>query len=70
PVPDRYRHRPGSWLAVARDPETYERFDNVVVVHGVRQVQELAYQELFEKELPEHEFWARSSPASCTTTPR
>lgn len=44
------------WLAVARDPETYERFDNVVVVHGVRQVQELAYQELFEKELPEHEF--------------
>ena len=44
------------WLAVARDPETYERFDNVVVVHGVRQVQELAYQELFEKELPKHEF--------------
>jgi ferredoxin/flavodoxin---NADP+ reductase len=44
------------WLAVARDPETYERFDKVVVVHGVRQVQELAYQELFEKDLPAHEF--------------
>ncbi len=44
------------WLAVARDPETYERFDKVVVVHGVRQVEELAYQELFEKDLNEHEF--------------
>ena len=27
----------------------------MVVVHGVRQIEELAYQELFEKELPEHE---------------
>ncbi|MFZ7309426.1 ferredoxin--NADP reductase [Comamonas jiangduensis] len=43
------------WLAVARDPETYEKFDNVVVVHGVREVKELAYQEMFEQ-LPEHEF--------------
>ena len=44
------------WLAVARDPETYERYEKVVVVHGVRHANELAYQELFEKELPEHEF--------------
>ena len=44
------------WLSVARDPETYEKFDNVVVVHGVREVKELAYKELFEKDLPEHEF--------------
>ena len=43
------------WLAVERDPETYEKFDNVVVVHGVREVKELAYQEMFEQ-LPEHEF--------------
>ncbi len=44
------------WLAVARDPETYEKFDKVIVVHGVRQVEELAYHDLLEKELPEHEF--------------
>jgi ferredoxin-NADP reductase len=30
------------FLSVARDPETYERFDKVVVTHGVRQVAELA----------------------------
>src|SRR5256885_5737699 len=35
---------------------TYERYEKVVVVHGVRHASELAYQELFEKELPEHEF--------------
>lgn len=44
------------WLAVARDPETYEKFDKVVVVHGVREVKELAYHDLLAKELPEHEF--------------
>ena len=44
------------WLSVARDPETYERFEKVVVVHGVRQVEELAYQQLLEHDLPNHEF--------------
>jgi len=44
------------WLAVARDPETYDKFDKVVVVHGVREVKELAYHDLLAKELPEHEF--------------
>ncbi|MEG1768030.1 MAG: ferredoxin--NADP reductase, partial [Comamonas sp.] len=35
---------------------TYEKFEKAVVVHGVRQVEELAYQQLFEKDLNEHEF--------------
>jgi len=43
------------WLSVARDPETYERFKKVIVVHGVREVKELAYQQLFEQDLPQHE---------------
>ena len=34
------------WLSIVRDPDTYERFEKVVVVHGVRQVAELAYHEL------------------------
>ena len=44
------------WLSVARDPETYDRFEKVGVVHGVRQVQELAYQQLLGEDLPNHEF--------------
>ena len=43
------------WLSVARDPETYDKFEKVVVVHGVRHIEELAYQQLLEEELPNHE---------------
>ncbi|RMH90895.1 ferredoxin--NADP reductase [Lysobacter pythonis] len=44
------------WLSVAQDPETYERFEKVIVCHGVRSVEDLAYREFFEHELPNHEF--------------
>ncbi|MEX8520492.1 MAG: ferredoxin--NADP reductase [Leptothrix sp. (in: b-proteobacteria)] len=44
------------FMSVVRDPETYEKFDEVILVHGVRQVDELAYHELLTKHLPEHEF--------------
>ena len=30
-------------MSIIRDPETYERFEKVVLVHGVRKVDELAY---------------------------
>ena len=44
------------FLSIIKDPETYERFDKVIVTHGVRLVSELAYAEMIESELPEHEF--------------
>jgi ferredoxin--NADP+ reductase len=44
------------FLSVARDPETYERFEKVIVVHGVRDVAELAYRDYLTHELPDHEF--------------
>jgi ferredoxin/flavodoxin---NADP+ reductase len=44
------------FMSVIRDPDTYEKFDEVILVHGVRQVNELAYHDLITKELPEHEF--------------
>ncbi len=44
------------FLSVVRDPATYEAFERVVLVHGCRQVNELAYQDLLTKELPEHEY--------------
>ena len=43
------------FLSIARDPDTYERYEQVIVVHGVRQVDELAYHELLEHELPTHD---------------
>ncbi|MGH7020083.1 MAG: ferredoxin--NADP reductase [Brevundimonas sp.] len=39
------------WLSVVRDPETYERFEQVVVTHTVRQVADLAYRDFLQSEL-------------------
>lgn len=43
------------FLSIARDPETYEKFEEVILVHGVREVKELAYHDYLTKELPAHE---------------
>ena len=38
------------------DPDVYEKFEKVILVHGCRQVEELAYRERIDEELPNHEF--------------
>jgi ferredoxin/flavodoxin---NADP+ reductase len=43
------------FMSIIRDPETYQRFDQVVVAHGVRRVSDLGYRDYIERELPEHE---------------
>ena len=44
------------YLAIIRDPETYERFNKVIVVHSVREVSDLAYRAYITETLPEHEY--------------
>ena len=44
------------WLSIIKDPQTYERYERVILTHGVRNVHDLAYRDYFEKELPQHEF--------------
>jgi ferredoxin--NADP+ reductase len=43
------------FMSIIRDPDTYERFEQIVLVHGVRQVDELAYHDLLTEHLPAHE---------------
>jgi ferredoxin--NADP+ reductase len=43
------------WLALARDPDVYERFDEVIVTHTVREVADLNYRQLLEHDLPNDE---------------
>ena len=43
------------FMSIIRDPETYERFEKIVLVHGCRQVAELAYGERITEELPKDE---------------
>jgi ferredoxin--NADP+ reductase len=44
------------FMSLIRDPEVYERFEKIVLFHGVRYVNELAYSDFITRELPENEF--------------
>ena len=44
------------FMSVIRDPATYEAFEQVILVHGVREKDELAYHDLVVEHLPQHEF--------------
>jgi ferredoxin--NADP+ reductase len=43
------------FLSVIKDPETYDRFEKVVLLHGCRRVAELAYGEMITEKLPQDE---------------
>jgi ferredoxin--NADP+ reductase len=43
------------FMSIIKDPETYERFEKIVLVHGVRYRSELAYRDYIEWELTHHE---------------
>jgi ferredoxin--NADP+ reductase len=36
------------FMSIVRDPETYEKFDNVILTHTVRTIKELAYKDLLQ----------------------
>jgi len=43
------------FLSVIKDPETYQRFQKVILLHGCRRVAELAYGEMITERLPKDE---------------
>ena len=45
------------FLSIIKDPEVYEAFDQVVLVHGCRYINELTYQKLITEELKNNEFF-------------
>lgn len=57
------------FLSVARDPATYERFERVILVHGVREVAELAYCDYLTTELPAHELLGEMVTAQLSYYP-
>ena len=44
------------FLSLIKDPEIYERFERVVLVHGCRRISELAYMEAITDRLPRDPF--------------
>ena len=45
------------FMSIIRDPELYERFDHIVLTHGVRYADDLAYVDYITRELPANEFF-------------
>jgi ferredoxin--NADP+ reductase len=51
------------FMSLIKDPLVYERFEKVILVHGVRYRSELAYRDYIEWELTHHEYlgeWVRN----------
>jgi ferredoxin--NADP+ reductase len=57
------------FLSIVRDPETYERFERVVLVHSVRHVADLAYADLLQREQPADEFLGEAVRAKLVYHP-
>ncbi len=48
------------FISLIKDPDVYEKFEKVVLVHGVRYVNELAYADFITHELPQNEYFGES----------
>lgn len=57
------------FLSLVKDPELYERFPQIVLVHGVRTTNELAYADYLSQELPQHPYLGEYAQAQLTYYP-
>jgi ferredoxin--NADP+ reductase len=45
------------YMSLIQDIEVYDRFEKVILIHGVRNINDLAYKAFIEEELPKNEFF-------------
>ena len=45
------------FMSIIKDPETYEQYDKIVLTHGCRYEDELAYQDTIKHSLPNNEYF-------------
>lgn len=45
------------FMSIIKDPEVYDRFEKVILIHGVRYKSELAYHDFIQSELPNNEYF-------------
>lgn len=48
------------FLSIIKDPDVYENFEKIILVHGCRYINELTYQQLIKNELNDNEFFGDS----------
>lgn len=57
------------WMSLIRDPDIYALFEEVIVVHSVRRVSDLAYREVLESLLADDPLVAEEAAAKLTYLP-
>jgi len=57
------------FIGLIQDPDVLDAFDRIVLAHGVREVGDLAYADLIERELPQHEFLGEAVRAKLAYVP-
>ncbi|MDD9891600.1 MAG: ferredoxin--NADP reductase [Gammaproteobacteria bacterium] len=57
------------FISIIQDPATYERFDKILLTHGVRYQSELAYQDLIQEQLPQNEYFGKEVKAQLIYYP-
>lgn len=45
------------FMSLIHDPEVYDNYERIILLHGVRWVNELAYRDYLENQLPHNEFF-------------
>ncbi|NYT60732.1 ferredoxin--NADP reductase [Alcaligenaceae bacterium] len=45
------------FMSIIKDPDVYERFEKIILLHGVRFASELAYADYIQNELPNNEYF-------------
>ncbi|MBV1881414.1 MAG: ferredoxin--NADP reductase [Pseudomonadales bacterium] len=45
------------FISIIKDPEVYDQYERIILVHGVRYVSELAYKDIISERLPNNEFF-------------
>jgi ferredoxin--NADP+ reductase len=48
------------FLSIIKDPDVYENFEKVILVHGCRYINELTYQQLINHELHDNEYFGEN----------
>ena len=57
------------FMSVIRDPDVYDLYDKIILVHGCREVGELAYKTVIEEELPQNEWFGEVAAAKLRYYP-
>ena len=57
------------FMSIIKDPASYEQFEQVIVVHGVRTISDLGYRGFIEEELAHHELVGEQAHAQLLYYP-